>query len=73
MTNLELLEEIRKDFVLTKNNDPVINSTLLIFITKFKERMYKLDLPVVSITLNEYEIKPQKIHLDNNGKVLYRE
>jgi len=56
MTNLELLEEIRKDFILIKNNDPVINSTLLIFITKFKERMYKLDLPVVGVTFKEKNI-----------------
>jgi hypothetical protein len=44
MTNLELLEEIRKDFVAKFDNDPSINRTCQVMINEFKARSEQLNL-----------------------------
>lgn len=69
MTNLELLEEIRKDFVANFDNDPAINRTCQVMINEFKARSEQLNLCEVSRCV--CKIPDVAIKVSENGVSAY--
>jgi len=58
MTPVELLEEIKKDYLAKFENDPAINRVCTVMINEFKARILKFDLPVVVKSVKENTKKP---------------